>query len=349
MPEYLPRLADPVLDRLLAEHPAVLLVGPRACGKTTTGRRHCVGQIRLDRPAEARVARVDPDAAINGGPFPLLIDEWQVVPEILGAVKRAVDDDPAAGRFVIAGSTQADLTAAGWPATGRLIRLSMYGFTEGELAGQPQADFLDRLITCDAAQFPALPDAAPNVRDYITRALRGTFPEAAIAKSADFRRRWLASYIDQLVSRDASLVGSVRDPMRLRRYLQALAACTAETRTTKRLADAAGISQRTADGLRRAPRAAHGDRQAPRMVLEQAESAQPATETAPRRSGIRRSATRDRPAGGDARRRPARRAHREFCRRATAVTMRPARRRAQALPSPGRERSARSRRDHRVR
>lgn len=201
VPDYLTRLADPALDQLLAEHPAVLLVGPRACGKTTTGRRHCVGQIRLDRPAEARVARVDPDAAINGGPFPLLIDEWQVVPETLGAHVR---------------------------------------FTEGELAGQPRADFLDRLITCDAGQFRALPGTAPNVRDYITRALRGTLPQAAIAKSAHFRRRWLASYIDQLVSRDASLVGSVRDPMRLRRYLQALAACTAKTTSAKRLAGSAG-------------------------------------------------------------------------------------------------------------
>ncbi len=140
------------------------------------------------------MARIDPDAAINDGPFPVLIDEWQIAPEILGAVKRVVDDDPVAGRFVIAGSTQADLTAAGWPATGRLIRLPMYGFTEGELAGQPRDDFLDRLLTCDAAQFPALPEPL-NVRGYISRALRGTLPEAALAGSADFRRRWLASVV----------------------------------------------------------------------------------------------------------------------------------------------------------
>ena len=54
------------------------------------------------------------------GPFPLLVDEWQVVPEVLGAVKRAVDEGATAGSFVLTGSSQADLTAAGWPATGRL-------------------------------------------------------------------------------------------------------------------------------------------------------------------------------------------------------------------------------------
>jgi uncharacterized protein len=78
MPEYLPRLIDPLLSDLLVDHPAVLVVGPRACGKTTTGRRHCQDRLRLDRPAEAAVVRADPDAALAAGPFPLLVDEWQV-------------------------------------------------------------------------------------------------------------------------------------------------------------------------------------------------------------------------------------------------------------------------------
>jgi uncharacterized protein len=246
LPTYLTRLVDPVLDDLLTAHPAVLLVGPRACGKTTTARHHSLSRLRLDRPAEAGVARIDPDAAIAEGPFPLLIDEWQVVPEVLGAIKRAVDQDNAPGRFILTGSTQADLTAAGWPATGRLIRLPMYGFTESELAGGRQPRFLDELLTLEAARFPSREDP-PDVRGYLALAMRGTFPEAALAESDSFRRRWLASYIDQLVSRDASLVGSVREPMRLRRYLQVLASCTAGIPTTKTLIDTAGIGRESAD------------------------------------------------------------------------------------------------------
>jgi uncharacterized protein len=92
MPDYLPRLIDPLLAELIADHPAILVVGPRACGKTTTGRRHCRDRLRLDRPAEAAVVRADPDAALAGSSFPLLVDEWQVVPDVLGAVKRAVDE-----------------------------------------------------------------------------------------------------------------------------------------------------------------------------------------------------------------------------------------------------------------
>lgn len=80
------------------------LTGPRATGKTTTARRHAASVVRLDRPAEAAAFRADPDAALRAQPEPLLLDEWQAVPAVLGAVKRAVDDDPRPGRFLLTGS-----------------------------------------------------------------------------------------------------------------------------------------------------------------------------------------------------------------------------------------------------
>ncbi|MEN3361187.1 MAG: uncharacterized protein V7637_5169 [Mycobacteriales bacterium] len=228
------------------DHPAVLLVGPRACGKTTTARRHTTGRLRLDRPAEAAAARADPDAVLAAGPFPLLIDEWQVVPEVLGAVKRSVDDDPVPGRFVLTGSAQADLTAAGWPATGRVIRVPMYGLVEREFGGAAHAPpLLDRLVAAgpDGVSVPLDP---PDIRGYVTRALRGGFPEAALAGTDRSRGRWLASYVDQVVTRDVGLAGEVRDPVRLRRYLRAVAASTGGMPTLKTLTDAVGIRYLTA-------------------------------------------------------------------------------------------------------
>src|ERR1022692_3649979 len=130
MPGYVTRLLDPLLDELMADHPAGLIVGPRACGKTTTGRRHSSGLLRLDRPAEAAAVRADPDAALAGGPFPLLVDEWQVVPEVLGAVKRFVDED---GRLLMIRRPPRStpvVTAAPSPAAGRLVRVGMYGMVE---------------------------------------------------------------------------------------------------------------------------------------------------------------------------------------------------------------------------
>jgi uncharacterized protein len=246
VPGYLPRLLDPLITELLAEHPAVMIVGPRACGKTTTGRRHCAGRLRLDRPAEAAFAHADPDAAVADGPFPLLLDEWQYVPDVLGAVKRAVDEEGKPGHFVLTGSAQADLTVAGWPATGRLIRVEMYGLAERELEGRTTRPPLLDLLTADGLAQVTIPAETPDVRGYIARALRGSFPQAALADSDRARSRWLASYLDQVVSRDVSLVGTVRDPARLRRYLRVVAASTAGIPSMKTLIDAAGIDRSTA-------------------------------------------------------------------------------------------------------
>jgi len=90
---YLPRFADRQVERLLAELPAVLLVGPRASGKTTTARRHAGTVLRLDDRRQAEAVDADPDAILRGADEPVLVDEWQLAPAVLGAVKRAVDDD----------------------------------------------------------------------------------------------------------------------------------------------------------------------------------------------------------------------------------------------------------------
>lgn len=120
MSVYRRRLVDPLLAGLLSELPALLVVGPRATGKTTTAARHVATVVRLDREAGAAAFRADADAALRGLVEPVLLDEWQAVPGVLGAVKRAVDADYRPGRFLLTGSVGADLDAktcrvrAGW-------------------------------------------------------------------------------------------------------------------------------------------------------------------------------------------------------------------------------------------
>lgn len=94
---YIPRIADHQLARDLAEWPAVLITGPRDIGKTTTALRQSADALRLDTRIGRQLADADPDAAIEGRPAPLLIDEWQLVPDVLGSVKRAVDHRPEDG------------------------------------------------------------------------------------------------------------------------------------------------------------------------------------------------------------------------------------------------------------
>src|SRR5215471_5515504 len=97
--QYKRRLVEVALRDLLSELPAIMLTGPRATGKTTTAQRYAASVVRLDRPAEAVAFRADPDAALAAMTEPVLLDELQEVPGVLGAVKRAVDRDSHAGRF----------------------------------------------------------------------------------------------------------------------------------------------------------------------------------------------------------------------------------------------------------
>jgi uncharacterized protein len=225
----------------MAEFPALMVVGPRATGKTTTARRHATTLVRLDRPTEASPFTDDPDTVLAMLPTPVLLDEWQMVPGVLPAIKRAVDDHRGNGRFLLTGSVRAELLQASWAATGRVIRIHQWGLSQRELVGDVSApSFFDRVI--DGQTFVP-PTGDHNLRTYIDLALRGGFPELALQESLSMRARWLNGYLDQLLLRDASLADEQRDPVRLRRYLQALAANTAGVVEHKTVYDAAGVSR----------------------------------------------------------------------------------------------------------
>lgn len=235
---------DALLSRTLEEHPAVLLVGPRACGKTTSAARLARTVVRLDRSREAEAFRADPDSALRGLPEPVLLDEWQAVPGVLGAVKRAVDEAPRPGRYLVTGSVRADLEGETWPGTGRLVRLALHTMTVGEHQGlKPVLPLADRLAEDGSLSSPR---QAPDLRGYIELALMGGFPEAVHAPSEVARARWLESYVEQLLTRDVVQLDPGRDPARLRRYFEALSLNTAGLVTDKTLSEAAGITAKTA-------------------------------------------------------------------------------------------------------
>lgn len=243
-PDYRPRLVDDLIDELLAELPAVMVTGPRATGKTTTAARHAASLVRLDRPAEAAVFHADPDVALGEHKEPILLDEWQEVPAVLGAVKRAVDHDPRPGRFLLTGSVRADLDTVIWPGTGRLVRVPMYGMTVREQLGNVETQpLMDRLA---GGVRPTLPRELPDLRGYVELALRSGFPDPALFMTARARSRWLEGYVDQLITRDAIGIEPGRDPTRLRRYVEAYALNSAGAVADTTLLQAAGINRKTA-------------------------------------------------------------------------------------------------------
>lgn len=247
--DYVARSVDPLIARLLGEVPAIMLVGPRAAGKTTTSRRHASTVVQLDREAEAVAFRADPDAALGTLEEPILLDEWQAVPEVLGAVKRAVDAEPRPGRFLLTGSVRAEMEAETWPGTGRLIRVPMYGLSVRESTqrsvGQP---FLERIA--EGLEVLVPPDP-PDLAGYVGLALASGFPQAVLDLAGDARRRWLESYADQVVTRDVMELEPRRDPDRLRRYLEVLALNSAGAPDDRSIFEAAGVNRKTADGYGR--------------------------------------------------------------------------------------------------
>ena len=242
MVAYVPRLVDSLLEEYLAELPAVMVVGPRACGKTTTASRFARNVVRLDSD-DAAAFRANPDAALRGRDEPVLLDEWQMVPEVLSAVKRAVDVDRRPGRFLITGSARRDGTDRFWPGTGRLVMLRMLPLTVSEQQRRTVAPFVDRIAGGEPL---AIPSAAPDLRDYLELALRGGFPEPALELGERTVRAWLESYGDQVALRDARIHGGAPDAARLQRYLEACAVGSAGAAHHKTLYDAAGISRKTA-------------------------------------------------------------------------------------------------------
>lgn len=243
---YRQRLVDSLLDELLGQLPALLVVGPRTAGKTTTLTRRANTVIRLDRRLRAAAFEADPDAALRGLAEPVLLDEWQRVPGVLGAVRRAVEAAPHANRFYVTGSVRAELEHEVWPATGRLVRVAMYPMTVGEQVGRLGRPFFDRIAAGEELSVPA---DCPDLRGYVELALRSGFPDAALRLTGGARRAWLESYIEDLLSHDVEQIEESprrRDTQRLRSFLEAYALNSAGVADQKTIYEAAQVSKATA-------------------------------------------------------------------------------------------------------
>jgi predicted AAA+ superfamily ATPase len=246
---YLARLVEPLLEELSKELSALIVVGPRAVGKTTTAKRRSASLVRLDVRAEAAAFEADPDAALRGLAEPVLLDEWQVVPDVLAAVARSVNDDPRPGRFLLTGSARAEIENTPWPGTGRLQRLVMFPMSVREQRRVTSKPFFEKLA---AGAVLDLPPELPDLRGYVEIALRGGFPQPALALgSTQARAAWFESYVSDLLSHDVEQLDEPRtkrrDALRLRRYFEAYALNSAGVCDHKTIYEAAQVTKRTAE------------------------------------------------------------------------------------------------------
>ena len=142
MQQYLPRIVDRELALRLEAFGATLIVGPKWCGKTTTGQQQAKSILRMQDPdkkaAYLATAEAKPSLLLKGD-NPRLIDEWQIAPVLWDAVRTAVDIRQEEGLFILTGSTSVDDKKIMHTGTGRIARLKMYPmslYESGESNGQ---------------------------------------------------------------------------------------------------------------------------------------------------------------------------------------------------------------------
>nr|WP_246308597.1 DUF4143 domain-containing protein [Kineosphaera limosa] len=214
------RLIDRDLDELLPGLPAIALDGPKGVGKTETSARRAGSVVRLDDPDVALIARPDPTLVIKG-PRPVLLDEWQHVPAVWDAVRRAVDAGAGSGSFLLTGSASPAAHGPVHSAAGRIASLrmrpmivsersgaasptvSLSDMIEGraELGGESQLRLTDYVEEIVASGFPAIRGLPPRARrvqldGYLTRLFERDLPEATgvTARRPASLRAWLSAY-----------------------------------------------------------------------------------------------------------------------------------------------------------
>ncbi len=125
---YRPRIIDAKIQKYLTIFGALLIEGPKWCGKTWTGKNNANSELLIASPQNnfnnKRLAELDPNLALEGA-SPRLIDEWQEVPQLFDAVRGKVDEDPSKGKFILTGSSSINKKLYFHSGTGRIARLRM--------------------------------------------------------------------------------------------------------------------------------------------------------------------------------------------------------------------------------
>ena len=239
-----PRLIETRLAEAMADTPVVLLAGPRQAGKTTLVRQVAENGLRyltMDDELTLLSAREDPVGMIRSLDR-AVIDETQRAPTLLLAIKKSVDEDRRAGRFLLTSS--ANLMALPTVAdslAGRMETLSLLPLSQSEIEGQTQ-NWLDYVF---AGWLPQ-PVSAARADDLVGRVLRGGYPEAMSRSTARRRTAWARQYIAAIIARDVRDVSGIEKLDQLPRFMRVLAQTAGQMCNYTQLGGQVGLDGKTA-------------------------------------------------------------------------------------------------------
>ena len=239
------RYAAGPLVEALADWPAVLVHGPRQCGKTTlaqtVGDSLGYGYISLDDDVARAAAEADPAGFVAGLPERAILDEVQRVPSLFTALKQAIDGRRTPGRFLLTGSSQVLLVPAlSDSLAGRMEILRLHPLSQGEVYGGTP-NFLDDLFL---GEFQTSSTERLGA-GLATRIAAGGYP-AALARSTPRRQaNWYRNFIDTQLQRDVRDMARISALDALPRLLMAAASQTAHLYNLSDLAGPFQLSRPT--------------------------------------------------------------------------------------------------------
>jgi predicted AAA+ superfamily ATPase len=236
--DYTTRIVDQELDELLPGIAAVALEGPKAVGKTATALRRSRSVVRLDLPVQQELARADL-AGLLQRDRPLLLDEWQHVPEVWDAVRHAVDDGAAPGSFLLTGSA-APRHGPRHTGAGRIVKVRMRPLSLAERdLGTPTVSVADLL----RGNRPALAGRTEvSLAAYAKEIVQTGFPGMRSLAGRVLRSQ-VDGYLAQVIERDVVDLGmSEWKTSVLRSWLAVYAAATATTTSLEKLRASASLA-----------------------------------------------------------------------------------------------------------
>ncbi len=222
--EYLPRITDRILEESLEAFGAVLIVGPKWCGKTTTAEQYAASAMKLQDQKRSKqylmMADLDP-ARLLQGDTPRLIDEWQMAPVLWDTIRAEVDERGEEGQFILTGSVIPVDDGMSHTGTGRVGRLRMYPmslYESGESNGRVSLmDLFDTDADVDGVM------SSLTIDELAFTICRGGWP-AAIKRGRKSALLLAERYIQAICESDVSRVdASKRNPQRVRAILRAYA------------------------------------------------------------------------------------------------------------------------------
>jgi predicted AAA+ superfamily ATPase len=231
---YRRRVVDDELDELMPGLAAIALEGPKAIGKTETASQRAATTYALDDPGQLAVAIADPRRLLEGEP-PILIDEWQNLPECWDLVRRAVDGGAAPGRFLLAGSASPPRSTHS--GAGRIVTLRMRPLTLFERGVASPTVSLAELLSGSRPEISGQTEVSLN--DYANEIVASGFPGLRGLSGRQLRAQ-LDGYLMRIVDHDFEELGHrIRNPEALKRWMTAYAAASSSTTSYEKIRDAA--------------------------------------------------------------------------------------------------------------